>query len=49
MSGCVFCEVVSGQIPATKVYEDEIALAFMDINPISRGHTLCLFPKSILF
>lgn len=44
MSDCVFCEIVSGQIPATKVYEDEIALAFMDINPISRGHTL-LIPK----
>ena len=42
MSRCVFCEIVSGQIPATKVYEDAVALAFMDINPISRGHTLLI-------
>ncbi|KPJ62442.1 MAG: hypothetical protein AMS15_03875 [Planctomycetes bacterium DG_23] len=44
MSPCVFCEIVRGNIPSTKVYEDEAALAFMDINPISYGHTL-LIPK----
>jgi histidine triad (HIT) family protein len=44
MPGCVFCEIVKGNIPSTKVYEDEVALAFMDINPISYGHTL-LIPK----
>ena len=44
MTGCVFCKIIGGQIPATKVYEDEASLAFMDINPISRGHTL-LVPK----
>lgn len=46
MSGndCVFCKMVAGQIPVTKIYEDEIVLAFLDIGPISDGHTL-LIPK----
>jgi len=36
--------MVAGQIPATKIYEDEIVLAFLDISPISDGHTLVI-PK----
>jgi histidine triad (HIT) family protein len=43
-SDCVFCRIVAGQIPCTKVYEDAACLAFMDIGPISPGHTL-LVPK----
>lgn len=35
---CIFCKIVSGEIPAHKVYEDEKFLAFLDINPQSPGH-----------
>ena len=41
---CLFCKIISGQIPAAKVYEDENTLAFLDIHPNSKGHTL-LVPK----
>jgi histidine triad (HIT) family protein len=41
---CLFCKIVAGQIPAAKVYEDEVVLAFLDIGPISDGHTLVI-PK----
>jgi histidine triad (HIT) family protein len=44
---CIFCKIVAGQIPATKIYEDEIVLAFLDIGPISDGHTLVI-PKQHL-
>jgi len=37
---CVFCKIVSGKLPAYKVYEDQGHLAFLDINPFSPGHTL---------
>jgi histidine triad (HIT) family protein len=40
MSDCVFCRIVAGQIPATRVYEDEWALAFMDIGAVNPGHVL---------
>jgi histidine triad (HIT) family protein len=44
MDGCVFCKMVDGEIPVTKVYEDDAVLAFLDIGPISDGHTLVI-PK----
>ncbi len=44
MDGCVFCKMVAGEIPVTKVYEDEAVLALLDIGPISDGHTLVI-PK----
>lgn len=40
----VFSKIIRGEIPATKVYEDSECLAFLDINPVSKGHTL-LIPK----
>ncbi len=40
----VFGKIIRGEIPATKVYEDERFLAFLDINPVAKGHTL-LLPK----
>ena len=43
-SECVFCQIVQGKIPCHKIYEDEHYLAFMDIYPISHGHTLVV-PK----
>ena len=38
----IFSRIVSGEIPSIKVYEDELTLAFMDISPASRGHTLVI-------
>jgi histidine triad (HIT) family protein len=37
---CVFCKIVSGAIPSQKVYEDDVAFAFLDIRPLALGHTL---------
>jgi histidine triad (HIT) family protein len=37
---CVFCRIRDGQIPSTRLYEDERTLAFMDINPLNDGHCL---------
>ena len=45
MADCVFCKIVAGEIPCTKVFEDGLCLAFLDIGPISPGHTL-LIPKA---
>lgn len=42
MSECIFCSIVAGAIPATKVYEDEISLAFLDIHPVHPGHVLII-------
>ena len=44
MDGCIFCDIVKGVIPNFTVYEDDVVLAFEDINPISEGHTL-IIPK----
>lgn len=41
---CLFCKIVSGEVPSYKVYEDDIAYAFLDIYPTSEGHTIVL-PK----
>ena len=41
---CVFCDVVAGEAPAIRIYEDEDYLAILDIRPFTRGHTLVL-PK----
>jgi histidine triad (HIT) family protein len=37
---CLFCKIVAGELPATMVAEDERTVAFMDINPATRGHAL---------
>lgn len=41
---CIFCKIVAGDVPCAKVYEDDRALAFMDIMPLNRGHLLVI-PK----
>lgn len=41
---CIFCKIINGDIPCYKVYEDDLVLAFLDINPICDGHTL-IIPK----
>ncbi len=42
---CLFCKIVAGDVPSTRVFEDEKTLAFMDINPATRGHVLVI-PKA---
>ena len=42
---CLFCKIVAGEIPSTKVYEDETVLAFRDINPQAPTHILVI-PKT---
>jgi len=44
---CVFCKIVSGELPSTKIYEDATVLVFMDINPLEEGHALVI-PKEHL-
>lgn len=41
---CIFCKLISGEIPAKKVYEDELVIAILDINPLGKGHMLVM-PK----
>ena len=41
---CVFCAIAEAEIPSLKVYEDELVLAYLDINPFTKGHTLVI-PK----
>ena len=45
MENCLFCKIVAGVIPSTKVYEDEQVLAFRDINPMAPTHILVI-PKT---
>ena len=37
---CVFCKIIDGQIPSARVLETDLAVAFLDINPVNPGHTL---------
>jgi histidine triad (HIT) family protein len=39
---CIFCKIVAGELPSTKIYEDERTVAFMDIAPWTRGHALVI-------
>jgi len=41
---CIFCKIVKGEIPSTKVYEDDEILAFHDVNPVAQVHFM-LIPK----
>ena len=42
---CIFCAIAAGEIPSFKVYEDDLVLAYLDINPFTEGHTLVI-PKT---
>lgn len=44
MDSCIFCKIIRGEIPSYKVYEDELVIAILDVNPSSNGHTLVM-PK----
>ena len=42
---CIFCAIAANEIPSFKVYEDDLVLAYLDINPFTKGHTLVI-PKA---
>ncbi|WP_257349426.1 HIT family protein [Pseudalkalibacillus decolorationis] len=44
MEDCIFCKIINGEIPSSKIYEDEHVLAFLDISQVTKGHTLVI-PK----
>jgi len=44
MTDCIFCKIAKGEIPCYKLYENENFLAFLDIRPLNKGHTL-IIPK----
>ncbi len=44
MDSCIFCKIVKGEIPSSKIYEDENVYSFLDINPAAKGHLL-IIPK----
>ncbi|HAX70360.1 MAG TPA: histidine triad nucleotide-binding protein [Anaerolineae bacterium] len=47
MSDCIFCKIISGEIPSTNVYKDEQVTAFRDINPAAPTHVLIVPNKHI--
>jgi histidine triad (HIT) family protein len=47
MPECPFCQIIAGRAPFRMVYEDEQTLAFLDLHPISRGHTLVIPKKHV--
>jgi histidine triad (HIT) family protein len=46
---CVFCKIVSGELPSYKFWEDQDHIAFLDINPIREGHTLVIPKKHFVY
>ena len=44
---CLFCKIIAGEIPSTKVYEDDMLFAFRDINPVAPTHILIVPKKHI--
>ena len=44
MENCIFCKIINGEIPCKKVYEDDLVLAFYDLNPAAPSHVLVI-PK----
>jgi histidine triad (HIT) family protein len=49
MQDSIFTKIVKGEIPCCKVYEDDLTLAFMDINPVHPGHLLVITKEQIEF
>jgi len=47
MEDCLFCKIANGEIPCSKLYEDDKILAFLDIMPVNKGHALVI-PKEHL-
>lgn len=44
---CIFCKIINGDIPCRKVYEDDLVISFMDVNPHAMGHVLIVPKKHI--
>ncbi len=44
-NGCIFCKIISGEIPSAKIMENDRVLAILDINPVNNGHVLVM-PKT---
>lgn len=44
MNDCIFCKIINGEVPTRKVYEDELVIVIMDLDPSSNGHMLVI-PK----
>lgn len=44
-NNCIFCAIAAGEIPSFRIYEDDLVLAYLDINPFAEGHTLVI-PKA---
>jgi len=44
MADCIFCKIISGEIPCEKIMDDEYSISFMDVGPLAEGHTL-LIPR----
>lgn len=49
MSDCVFCKIIAGEIPCYKIYEDDEFLAFLDVFPFIKGHTLVIPKKHVRY
>jgi histidine triad (HIT) family protein len=47
MTDCIFCKIIDAEIPGNIVYEDENVVAFLDANPVSKGHTLVVPKKHV--
>ena len=45
MKECIFCKIVNGEMPSNQIYETDKVLAFLDIKPVSRGHSLVITKK----
>ena len=45
MNDCIFCKIVNGNVPCYKLFENKYAIAFLDINPVSDGHTVIISKK----
>ena len=45
MEDCVFCRIVKGELPSSKVYENDKVLSFLDISPVNKGHALVIAKK----
>jgi len=44
MEDCIFCKIIKGELPSSKIYEDDELLAFLNIQPVNKGHVL-IIPK----
>lgn len=42
---CIFCKIIAGEVPCTKIYENDRVLAFLDVGPVSEGHVLVVLKQ----